>query len=508
MPHVPTARTTTGRIPFASQAQPEQTVAIGQSVANVFRQGAQVAFEFEARDREAKRKQFEALGLAELTTALAELQAEAASDPNITGSADRFGVGATAALEGIADRFDGDTAAAIRARGVQLVATAGVSAANTERRRFNASAVVALENLTDNYAIAAASAPTDLAREQATKGALSAIAQSDFLTAAKKDELVDRFDAGVAGAVEQQENDSVTVLIEDALANPETATASLAQASVLLDERFTPNIDAKDRLTLRRSIGTAKNATETRIREADRAAGLADENALVVAFNSEDPDVKVPTITQIANSRMTPTAKLKWIAIAEKDAKGEDMFNGIPAVESALLVRINDPNSPNPITEPEQLTPFLRPGGGLGTGMFGTMTAALARKKAPATKLAEKQLSGFLSRSKAQMVSPSFIPNSDPVGLQNYNDFTIVATRMWLEGLEDGKTPEQLLRSDSPDYIGKIIPQHQKGLVEKSRGAFDILKIGSNKPLESFESVRRKPDELPQDWIDRVGHQQ
>ncbi len=509
MPRVPTVRTTAGRIPFASQAQPEQTVATGQSVANVFRQAAGVAAEFEARDRNAKRKQFEAIGLSELTTALGELQLEAANDPNITGSAARFSEGATAALDGIAGRFDGDTAAAIRVRGVQLIATGGVTAANTERIRFNASAVVAMENLTDNYAVAVASATTDLAREQGIAGALSAIVQSDFLTAAKKDELVERFHAGVAGAIEQQESDSVTVLIEDALANPGTATASLAQASVLLDERFTPNIDAKDRLTLRRSIKTAQDATETRIREADRAAGLAAEDFFVAAFNSEDPDAVTPTIAQIVDSPMTRIAKEHFIAIAEKDAKGEDMFKGIPAVEAALFARIHDPNSPNPITEPEELLPFLKPGGGLGTERFSTMKADIVRKNAPATRRAERQFSDFLSRSKAKMVTASLVANSDPIGLQSYNDFTLVADRMWLDGLAAGKTPEQLLRSDSPDYIGKIIPQFQKGLAEKSRGAFSSLfKTGLSEPPTAFKSVRRKPDELPQDWIDRVGLQQ
>ncbi len=502
MPRVPTARTTTGRIPFASQAQPEQTVAIGQSVANVFRQGAQVAFEFEARDREAKRKQLIAIGLSDFTTALSERQNEAENDPEIDGSADRFAEGAATALDDVVGGFDEDTAAVIRNRGVQLIALSRASVADTERRRFSASAVVALEDLTDNYILAAASAPNELAREQAEEGFLSAIAQSDFLTPAKRAQLVDRFKAGVSSLVTQRESDAVTTLVEQALANPESADEILARASVLVRPESTPNISAKDRLTLQRSIQTAANAAETRLRDAERDAASAAADEFLNGIHSEDP-ADFPSVGDVLNSPMSRTEKEHFIDIIEKHNKGEDTFKGIPAVEVLLTTRVHDPNALEPITDVEQLVPHL--GRGLGTERFGTLKADIARKNAPATKRAEQQFSDFVSTSKAQMVSPSFIPNSDPVGLQNYNDFTLVARDKWIDGLAAGKTPEQLLLSDSPDYIGKIIPQFQKGLVEKSRGAFDILKIGSNKPLESFESVSRKPDETADQYLERVG---
>ncbi len=472
MPRVPTARTTTGRIPFASQAQPEQTVAIGQSVANVFRQGAQVAAEFEARDREAKRKQFEAEGLAELTDVVSDLRSAAESDPKITGVTERFEEAAADALNGIADRFDEDTAAAIRNRGVQFIASTRASVASTERQRFSTAAAVSMSNLTDNYILAAASAPNELAREQAEAQFLSAISQSDFLAPRNKDILVDRFRSGVSKLVEQGESDSVTEFVEQAIANPSIATPLLADASALLSPKVTPHISAKDRLMLRRSIKTAGDAAEQRMRQAERDATNDAASGFLDRIHSEDPD-EFPSVGDVLNSPMGQIEKEHFIGIIEQHNKGQDTSKGVPAVEAALLARIHDSNSSEPITRVEQLMPWL--GRGLGTEKFGTFLAVLERKAAPATKQREQQFSDFITRSKAQMVSPSFIFNSDPIGMKNYNDFSIVARNMWIDGLAAGKTPEQLLLSDSPDYIGKIIPQFQKGLEEKSRGAAEIL---------------------------------
>ncbi len=229
MPTVPKAPTTTGQIGF-TPSSPQQIVGVAQAIGGAVEQVGGIARGVKARSdkaaldaqlliNEAQRKQRSAEADAEVVRDLGELQTQAQSDPNFTGSAERFNASAQEMLDGLGERFDEGTAQSARNNGLRLAASMGVGVRNAEQTKFNANARNTMKQLTENYITAAASADSDLAEELITNSFRAALAQSDFLEAPEKTALNERFESGVSSSqalsLLQSDPDTLLELIDD-----------------------------------------------------------------------------------------------------------------------------------------------------------------------------------------------------------------------------------------------------------------------------------------------------
>jgi hypothetical protein len=257
MPRVPTAGAPQ-RIQYTPQSSPGQTLAAFSSAAKVFDQGAQIALvkkrkdsqlALELQDRQdiARRKQEAAEVTAAITVELGQAQIDAANDPRINGSTDRFAELSNDViaghLENVSDQLVADS---VKLSSTKLFASMRVSVAQTERRRFNAVSVTTLEQLTDNYILAASQATNDEVRDAIDEQHLSAIAQSDFLTLAKRDELNDRYEAGVSNARALRLLISDPDLLADTISDPTLFPGISPEQAVRLLDRALSEARIKD----------------------------------------------------------------------------------------------------------------------------------------------------------------------------------------------------------------------------------------------------------------------
>ena len=126
--------------------------------------------------------------------------------------------------------------------------------------------------------------------------------------------------------------------------------------------------------------------------------------------------------------------------------------------------------------------------------------ADIDRLNEPETKLQEQQYSKFLTSAMGQLVQLSLIPNSDPVGQRDFNDFALAARRLWDDGLAAGKTPDDMLNSEKTDYIGKIIPRFKTDRDVKRDAGFGIIDV----PPRKTPTPPRMPGETIPTWKRRT----
>ena len=100
-----------------------------------------------------------------------------------------------------------------------------------------------------------------------------------------------------------------------------------------------------------------------------------------------------------------------------------------------------------------------------------------------------------------QLIEPSQMPNADPVGHRDYNDFALAARVLWDDGLAAGKTPDDLLNSEKTDYIGKIIPRFKTDRDVKRDAGFGIIDV----PPRKTPTPPRMPGETIPTWKRRTG---
>lgn len=260
MVQIPRAGTTQGGLGFAPQANPEQVLALGQSIGRSL--GGVVDTVLDARQQlqDAERKQVVAFGGAQVVKDLAALQDRVQADPDFTGSTERFEAGAKLIREGVTERFDRTTAAIINTEAARISASMQVSVSRTERAKFGANARNTMETLTDSYINATATAQNDVTEQQLTGAFQASVAQSDFLTPTEKTKLNERFSAGVS------KTQAMRLLVD----------APDALVSIIDDPASLPGLSPFERELFRdRGLTAAAGADAAR----DRSASLAIKNA-------------------------------------------------------------------------------------------------------------------------------------------------------------------------------------------------------------------------------------
>lgn len=135
-----------------------------------------------------------------------------------------------------------------------------------------------------------------------------------------------------------------------------------------------------------------------------------------------------------------------------------DLFNAIHTPEGQQ----------GAITSVSQLQQFVGKDDKLTIAGYDKLSKELEGKKTPEGNAEGLMKTQFLKNAKAQISNENLgLSIEDPKGEEMYNNFLTHALPAYDAGRAAGKTPTQLLNSDSPDYIGKSIPSFKRPLPQQ-----------------------------------------
>lgn len=125
----------------------------------------------------------------------------------------------------------------------------------------------------------------------------------------------------------------------------------------------------------------------------------------------------------------------------------------------ALLARVRAPvNDPQRITDPGQLFEVAgRDPSGLTVAGLKDLQTALKERYAPEGEPQNTQINNFLKSMKSQITGANEgLGIRDPKGDELYSQFYIKFSQAYEKGRKAGKSTEEMLDPDSPDYLGKL----------------------------------------------------
>ncbi len=120
------------------------------------------------------------------------------------------------------------------------------------------------------------------------------------------------------------------------------------------------------------------------------------------------------------------------------------------------------PGDPGRITDISQLYGMVRPGGPLTVAGIDKLGAEIEAKKTPAGEAESEAKKEFFKNARSHITFENEeLKIPDPGGKQRFLNFFIAANEAYDQGKKNGKTMGQLLNSNSPDYIGKLIEAYK-----------------------------------------------
>jgi hypothetical protein len=204
------------------------------------------------------------------------------------------------------------------------------------------------------------------------------------------------------------------------------------------------------------------------------------------------------TIPDILAAQIGPATKLQFIGLAEKQAAGADLDYLDDGLVNDLYRRVHDPNSPNPITEPSQLLPYI--GNGLPRAEAEKLRADIERLQEPGAREADALFTEFLKRAESSITKTSLF-GKDAKGDQNMLAFRVRVQRLWEKELQEGSDPLELINPASPSYIGNIIPQYMR---TPQQQAIDQVEAMRGVEIEGTEIPPRLEGESVEAYLKRV----
>lgn len=120
------------------------------------------------------------------------------------------------------------------------------------------------------------------------------------------------------------------------------------------------------------------------------------------------------------------------------------------------------------ITSVSQLQQYVGKDDKLTIAGYDKLVNEITGKRTPEGNSEGLMKTQFLKNAKAQISNENIgLSIQDPKGEEMYNNFLTQALPAYDAGRAAGKTPAQLLNSDSPDYIGKSIPSFKRTLPQQ-----------------------------------------
>ena len=159
---------------------------------------------------------------------------------------------------------------------------------------------------------------------------------------------------------------------------------------------------------------------------------------------------------------------------------------------------INAPaDTPGRITSVTQLQGMV--GKDITVAGYDKLVKALTDSGTPEGAGEKDMKKAFFEAAKSQISGKNdFVGIRDPRGEMLFSQFLTVAEPLYEKLRSEGKSPVQLLSEDSPDYIGKMIPQFKRPISQmmadmvgdtetKERGLSDIVKDVRSKKISPEE---------------------
>ena len=283
--------------------------------------------------------------------------------------------------------------------------------------------------------------------------------------------------------------------------NPEAALAELqkpAGKGLLAVEA----LDAEDRNTLlNRAQATvvaqqnqARLEVERRRVQAERRLKAEQEvtaSDFVTALH--DPTSEPLTYQGVLNSDLTSTQKLKFIGLL--DAEGEGRVHRTNWVTYNELFGQVASGEIGPGEMADQVLPFV--GSGITASDYSTLrtlaNSVTTQEGEPAI------VKGFLAQAKSQ-ITKSTLFGADPNGDRLYYEFTFKFQQELARLTAEGKSVDDLLNPESPDYLGPLVRSYVRTPQQQLTDMANDM-LGDEEPPAV---TPREEGETPEQYLKRV----
>lgn len=204
---------------------------------------------------------------------------------------------------------------------------------------------------------------------------------------------------------------------------------------------------------------------------------------------------------EVLNSNLAPFgsgSKDEFINMLKAKAVKTD-----PALFNELFARAHLPDgNPGKIVDENQLNPYLIDQR-LNIEDLGKLREEISGNKTTDGESESKLKNGLFEVAKSTLTrSNPLIGLRDPIGDENVQRFTSWFIGEYAKQRQGGKSPQQLLDPESPDYLGKRL----KGYVRSPQQIMqDTLESATQSPATN--AVPRKAGESADDYLKRAGGQ-
>ena len=228
-------------------------------------------------------------------------------------------------------------------------------------------------------------------------------------------------------------------------------------------------------------------------REARELKARQEQTASDFVTALHDPAADPLTYQGVINSDLTSTQKLKFIGLL--DAEGEGRVQRTNWVTYNELFGRVASGEIHPDNLAEEVLPFV--GQGITTQNYSTLRTLAG---SVATQEGEPAIvKGFLAQAKSQ-ITKSTLFGSDPNGDRLYYEFTFKFMQELERQKAEGKSVDDLLNPESPDYMGPLVRNYVRTPQQQLNDMANDLRGVQEPP----EVEARKPGETPEQYLQRV----
>lgn len=172
-----------------------------------------------------------------------------------------------------------------------------------------------------------------------------------------------------------------------------------------------------------------------------------------------------------------------------------------PATFNDLFTRIHlPPGSPGKIANENQLNAYV------SSGRLSIEDLNKLRNEVQGNNTSEGESEGLLKKGLFEVAKNTLTRSNpllgiqDPIGEENLQRFNAWFLGEYQKQRESGKTPQQLLSPDSPDYLGKRLSSYVRSPQQILQDA-----IGSASQAPATKAPARKQGETPDEYLKRIG---
>lgn len=226
-----------------------------------------------------------------------------------------------------------------------------------------------------------------------------------------------------------------------------------------------------------------------------------ENNYLKLIYAPTDNAQPLSAVQIVRDDRLSREAKDRLIKLVTEPGNKDDKTYGSGFVQAFQMVHAPD-GTPGRITDVNQLYSRIGPHGDLTMAGVEKLRGEIGLRKTPEGAAESDMKKEFLRNARGQISgSDEGLHIKDPKGDELYLRFMAQALPAYDAGRKAGKSPQQLLDPDSPDYVGKIIRNFKRPMdqwfndtihdQQPAAGAKPAFDIASVKSLDDLVTAYR-----------------